>query len=389
MVGYNFAKNEIIYRLGVNNMIIMDIKIDNLYAFKDFHMNMSYPKKIINSPIEHEFLDTRPNFRYKKLNIVMGSNATGKTSLGKIIMLFTNYMQDGNINMFKQIVNDLNKEASLQIDFVTCEDKLYRFKLHFMLSEETPSTEKVCKDVITSLVFTPINKRDNYEICANRINDGLSTGISTEDVNTSGWCFSYPKNSYKNDDYKIIDNDEKYITVLSKVLKTLDPSIIEVKKIDEVDHSYAIKYRNHSVILQDKAITNPEKLSSGTKSGIEISYQIASLLLDRHDFYYCDEMFSYITSEIERAVLSLMVENLQGRKQLFFTTHNTDILDMQLPFHAFTFLKKTLKNSDYSIQCICASEILKRNTDSLKNAVENDLFNISPNLEELLSLSHI
>ena len=49
-------------------MIIMDMKIDNLYAFKNFHMNMSYPKKIVASTISDEYLIDRPNFRYKKVN---------------------------------------------------------------------------------------------------------------------------------------------------------------------------------------------------------------------------------------------------------------------------------------------------------------------------------
>lgn len=56
----------------VHNMIVMDISIDNFFAFKNFHMNMSYPKKIVDSYIEEEFLRNRPNFRYKKVNIIMG-----------------------------------------------------------------------------------------------------------------------------------------------------------------------------------------------------------------------------------------------------------------------------------------------------------------------------
>ena len=76
-------------------MIIMDIKADNLYAFKNFHMNMSYPKKIVDSTIGEEYLNDRQNFRYKKVNIIMGGNATGKTSLGKLLMTFTNYFEDG------------------------------------------------------------------------------------------------------------------------------------------------------------------------------------------------------------------------------------------------------------------------------------------------------
>ena len=54
-----------------HQMIVMDIHLDNFMAFKNFHMNMSYPKKIVNSYIEEEFLENHSNFRYKKVNILM------------------------------------------------------------------------------------------------------------------------------------------------------------------------------------------------------------------------------------------------------------------------------------------------------------------------------
>ena len=44
MKEYYFIKHEQINK-GERAMIIMDIKVDNFYAFKNFHMNMSYPKK--------------------------------------------------------------------------------------------------------------------------------------------------------------------------------------------------------------------------------------------------------------------------------------------------------------------------------------------------------
>ena len=385
MCGDNFVNNEII-RKGVANMIIMDVKINNLYAFKNFHMNMSYPKKIVGSTIDNEFLETRPNFRYKKLNIIMGSNATGKTSLGKVLMLFANFFKDGDANRFKNIVNGDIKDAKLQIDFVTDEDKLFRFVFKSILTTDIMPNGNYHKEVKTNIFYTPINKKDNYETCASRLENGDFTEVNYEDIDTSGWCFSYPKDSDISDGYKIIENDKKYICVLENVLKTLDSSIQNVKKIDEVDNAYAIKYPNHTVLIHDGKILEPEKLSSGTKAGIEISYNIASLLLNRHDLYYCDELFSYINSDIEKAVLSIMIDTLKGRKQMFFTTHNTDILDMQLPMHSYVFLKKTIKDAETPIQCIDASEYLKRNTDSLRNAVENDLFNTSPNLDNLFNL---
>ncbi len=38
------------------NMVVMDLKLDNLCTFRNFHVNFSYPKKIVNSYIEHEHL---------------------------------------------------------------------------------------------------------------------------------------------------------------------------------------------------------------------------------------------------------------------------------------------------------------------------------------------
>ncbi len=41
-------------------------------------------------------------------------------------------------------------------------------------------------------------------------------------------------------------------------------------------------------------------LSSGTKSGLDIAGIVASIKSDKHSFYYCDEKFSYVHSDIEK-----------------------------------------------------------------------------------------
>ena len=42
-------------------------------------------------------------------------------------------------------------------------------------------------------------------------------------------------------------------------------------------------------------------------------------------------------------------------QQLIITTHNTDILDMDLPLHSFAFLRRDLSDPN-SVQCVFASE---------------------------------
>ena len=62
---------------------------------------------------------------------------------------------------------------------------------------------------------------------------------------------------------------------------------------------------------------------------------------------------------------------------------------MQLPIHSYVFLKKMPDDPDRSIKCVYAEHYLKRNTDSLKHAVENDLFCTAPELHRLFEIADL
>lgn len=106
-------------RKGDQKMIVLDIRTDNFYSFKDFHMNMSYPKKTVNSYIPDEYLMERPNFRYKKINILLGANASGKTSVGKMLMDIFNFIYKKQYTTIVQKINNPKKEAYFSMDFIT------------------------------------------------------------------------------------------------------------------------------------------------------------------------------------------------------------------------------------------------------------------------------
>ena len=72
-----------------------------------------------------------------------------------------------------------------------------------------------------------------------------------------------------------------------------------------------------------------------------------------------------------------MLDHLGKNEQLIFTTHNSDILDLNMPKHSFAFLRKRSENQ-YKVSVMYASDILKRNTDSIHCALENDMFNSIP-----------
>ena len=368
-------------------MIIMDLKVDNFYAFKNFHMNMSYPKKIVDSYIDGEFLEERENFRYKKVNIIMGANATGKTSIGKMIMDALNFIKHKEGASILDEVGDERRLASITMDFVAKSHKLYRVDIRvFPKTKEDNQKIKVCVRLVG------INKRDNYETCAKRL-DELPLCLEEdfakelEKIEKIGWLFVYSSDS--SDGVVECSEDAMFPTILDYTMRALDPTIKRVEKLNEVKNSYVVRMEQQDLIIQDGEVIKNNILSSGTKSGIEIANMLTGIRGGEYGFYYCDEVFSYVHSDVEKAFLSIMINQLRAGHQLFFTTHNSDILDMQLPKHAFIFLKKDVYDEEEPIKCIDASKYLKRNTDSLRNAVENDLFSTSPNLELIYEIENL
>lgn len=374
-------------------MIVMDLKLDNLCAFRDFHVNFSYPKKIVNSYIENEHLEEFPNFRYKKVNIIMGSNATGKTSLGRIILSIFVLIAERNLDIITRLISNENRVASFTMDFVNKdkgEYKLYRINAAFEPNEDHDYSSENVKIRIES---TDIRPRENYESCAKRL-DAIMVGFTDanyitelEKLKNLSWYFSFPFDTLR-PKYHIEDRKE-FLEVLEHTLRVLDPAIKSVYKIEDLDKTFVIKMADKSIIIQDGEMVNDSLLSSGTKAGLDIANIVSSIKLGTHSFYYCDEKFSYVHSDIEKGFLSLMINQLKPNNQLFFTTHNLDILDLPLPKHSFNFLKKETFEDGQVISIVNAADYLKKSTDSLRNAVDNDLFSVSPNLDSLYKIENL
>ena len=105
-------------------MIVLNLTLDRIYGFNDFNINFTYPKKIVNSIIEAEHLAGRERFRYKKAVILMGANATGKTSLGKALLRIFGYISSGNSSLLYDMVS--GEHGTFCIDFVNGDYRLQR-----------------------------------------------------------------------------------------------------------------------------------------------------------------------------------------------------------------------------------------------------------------------
>ncbi len=371
-----------------NKMIVLDVHLDNFYAFKNFHMNLTYPKKIVDSSIKDEHLPNRPNFRYKKVNIFLGANASGKTTFGIMLMNIFNFIERKNFEILTNSIHDTTRKASFVIDLASESNDFYRIMCEI---DPCKGDKYTISDIKVQILTQKIGTRDSYNSCVNRINNTVFTPAENyieelEKVGELAWLFDYP------DDAFLLDLPNKsalFCKILENVLKSLDPSVKKIQMLKSVNNAYVVTIHNHPIVLQSGVEIKTNMLSSGTKSGIAIACMLYSMMHGLNSFYYCDEKFSYIQSDVEKAILSVMIDFVGPYDQLFFTTHNTDILDMNLPKHTFTFLRKDVNNEDCPITCIEASSLLKRSSDSLRNAVENDLFSTAPAVEMIYSLADL
>lgn len=368
-------------------MIVMNLKLDNMYGFCDFDINFSYPKKIIGSTIPNETLKRKNNFRYKKINVIMGQNASGKTTFGLALMKIFNFIVKNDISSLEKTINNKKEAGYFSIDFLVDENYLYRVSYKFYNIEEDDESPSIDKNIL-EVYSSKINKNDSYESARSKLKP-ITNNEQSIDINSlrnlfkgkMGWMFRLTNGS---EDFEFNFKDHTLdLVVLEKVLQSLDPDIISVDKLN-IEDSYVINKKTHSIIIQNGKIIDENKLSSGTKAGINIANVISSVMLRRYGFYFCDEKFSFIHSDLEQAVLSLLIEKLGDNEQLFITSHNAELLDMDLPKHAFTFFKK-----QKCIDIVYPSDYLKKNNSSLSMAVKNDLFNIAPDLEKIYEIGEL
>lgn len=359
-------------------MIVLDLKLKGIYGFDDFGINFTYPKKLVKSIIGDEHLEGRERFRYKKINILMGSNATGKTSLGRALLKIFSYINTGNEALLIEMATE--EAASFSIDFVN---------EGFVMHRLTGSIHKAEGNVEIRYYAADIGEMDFYERCVKALRDctdeiaGDRLGLRkrTGEIYSR---FAYPEIA-PTMNTEGMDKAE-LLKTLKAVLSTLDPTLTDIRQLNEAKDTFLIKRRGTEIFIQEGKLLNRDILSSGTAEGIDVAVFLASMLSEKETFYYCDEHFSYIQSDIEKQIFGLMVERIGKNEQMIFTTHNMEMMDLNLPKHSFTFLKKEQDGDEWTVTAISASQLLKKNTDLIRRAVENDMFGTSPDMSRLYEL---
>lgn len=118
-------------------------------------------------------------------------------------------------------------------------------------------------------------------------------------------------------------NGDYRLQRLSAVIAPKQTEVVIQYKDAEI---FIIRRGDTEIIIQDGKLLNRDVLSSGTAEGIDVAMFLAAMIARESTFYYCDEHFSYIQSDIEKRIFGIMLERIGANEQLIFTTHNTDII---------------------------------------------------------------
>ncbi|OSI06740.1 Predicted ATP-binding protein involved in virulence [Neisseria animaloris] len=386
-------------------MIITKLKINNLYSFNDVEIDFTYPKKNPKSNIESEYLEERPKFNFKRVCILMGTNASGKTSLGKVICGIENFIHKKTIvSYLSQGICDKDDVAKIEVEFITPSN----YQIHRIFLEFEDSAFPL-KDIVYQSL--PLLKTDSNLSIRKKLDKHLegvkiprSCLISGEkelvqdkfnrfkeiDFLDMSWNFVFSENH--SNDFKLARNSSISESLILKILQTFDSSIKDVKALftEEKEgkrtrkkiEGYSVYFNNgNSIKVSDNgqvfSDTDKNRLSKGTYDVLSITDFIASII-DENKFgenlisstHFLDEKLSSSHSELERSLLNLMIHKLPKRSQMFYTTHNYDILEMNLPTHSYLFMYKKYGET-YVVQ---PENEFSKNDRSLLGYVKNNYF---------------
>lgn len=382
-------------------MIILRVACDNIYMFKDFELDFTYNRRINHPIAQGDLLFEGSHIKARKNLIIMGANASGKTTFGKLLRFILNFMHGAN---FEDAPNDViagiqcnrKKNAHFEIEFVI-DRTAYLLKADFFNYQLCHEELRCCaiknsyniSDLREALRSQPMDPKHSIDAKAIRkgLDSYLFTSVPTETtafIRNHVWYsfrIAFQSNSVG---YSVFPNIER----INQILPCIDNSVKEVEALrgardKTVTKSYLIKFCNGDLLtVPDGNLKGcGDRLSRGTFEAIDYISLLDELQSPKHSrLLYIDEQLPHLHAELEAYLIRQALLQNNGKHQLFFTTHNVEILDLNIPIQSFVFFHR---RKDGWNEAIFPSTRLNKNDRPIHGYYENDYFGILPDYSVL------
>lgn len=358
-------------------MKILRITVNGLPLFKQELDLLFYTQQRVSEDDKEKLYKIEPNYYLHTACAFIGINASGKTSVLKVINLALNILRNEPINHVesRNILGGC-ENASFKICFfdnkrnICCLETVVKSKkakaggyvysiVEEKLWEKPVSSVKSKKYLTDFTAISPIAVRNTEEAY---LPDDVSFIIAhNKKANDKIDVFSLL--SYTNNNILPFTED-----IPLEVIAFLDPTIEKLyfEKVED-KASIHLKFKDEEEIILNNAVELEQYLSSGTIKGI-ITFSMVKEVLASGGYILVDELENHFNKEIVVTLMRFFMDSSLNKNgsTLIFTTHYPELLDEYDRNDAIYIVRKrngiTAENLSY---------ILKRNDIKKSDAYQS------------------
>lgn len=388
-------------------MVILQIACDNIYMFKNFKLDLTYNRRINHPLAQNDLLFPGSRIKVRKNLVIMGSNASGKTTFGKLLRFVLSFIcgrnfEDASNDVVAGIQYNKKRPAQFEIEFAI-DHTAYLLKAIFANQQLIHEELRYCN----------INAFYNIAALRNKLAD--TSNVLEYTLEPGNAKTGFPSHLFSANQPEITSFIKRHtayffrfsqfhsfsigsplppnIKRINHILPRIDNSVKGVEELRGAKErtktlSYLIKFYNGELLtVPDGNLSRcGERLSHGTFEVINFLSVLDELNAFSYGTWYVDEQLPHIHSELEAYLIRHAFFNRGNSAQLFFTTHNVEILEINIPIHSFIFFRRDKNGTN---EALFPSDVLTKNDRSLRGYYENDYFGVLPDysaLDQFLTL---
>lgn len=405
-------------------MNILSLRCDNLFMFKDFSIDFTYKKQRKNRKFEiceQDALFPDSQIFVKKRLLILGGNASGKTTFGKLLCAINNYIigrevKPGALNLYRALYDKHKKgffEIEFVIDTIEAETKAktywaYKIGCEFDIMgnmEEYFKRTKVYKSYRIEKLRQKldVSRKISSEVTMLYPKDNVPEVYTKADAPFVSTLLKSGKNQKYLDELRqsigfhyifssFADNSQEVtslapIDLFNQVLPQIDNSISSVEALTTEGsqvktNSYLIRFKNGEQITvpeNNLLRTDRDRMSHGTYEVLAFLGILAELKDRKNNIFYIDEQLAHLHAELE-AYLVMRLFYSEVSSQLFFTSHDNELLELNVPVGTYLLFKR---NEDQSNTAVFMDSMLHENSSDIRYYYDNDYFGIIPDYSAL------
>ena len=319
-------------------MKILRITVNGLPLFKQELDLLFYTQQRVGEDDKEKLYKIEPNYYLHTACAFIGINASGKTSVLKVINLALNILRNEPINHVEsRNILGACERAMLKICFLDKKNNVYCLKtvitskkakagryVYSIIEEklwEKPISSVKSKKYLTDFTaISPIAVRNTEEAY---LPDDVSFIIAhNKKVNDKIDVFSLL--SYTNINILPFTED-----IPLEVIAFLDPTIEKLyfEKVEDKAFIH-LKFKDEEELILNNAVELEQYLSSGTIKGI-ITFSMVKEVLASGGYILVDELENHFNKEIVVTLIRFFMDSSLNKNgsTLIFTTHYPELLD--------------------------------------------------------------